>query len=234
MLALLALFDSGVRNLQSSAIMARALLLAESNLEKVRVWCQDPNHYHRPSSYPDHGLFRSQAGLESRIDLELSALYSPDWGSEMLLDPLQRRHLPEAVLKATSTVRWGSGQERQVRLLGTIAEPNCGWHAQPIRIAMTPNTTSVAQGQTRDFTAVAYDQSNRPMPNVTFAWTVVACTSDGTLQSQSRDGSRAQFIHRLPRPGGGFGFGPPGEVWVQATARFWGIEKTEKVVLNLQ
>ena len=233
MLALLALFDSGVRNLQSSALMSRSLLVAESNLEKVRAWCQVPAHFHQPESYPNLGVFQSQQGLESRMELERTALYSPDWGSELLWPASDRRQLPEAVLTAVATVRWGLGKERQVRLTGTIAEPNCGWNSNPIRIQMTPTGTSVAQGESRELTAEAYDQSNRPMPNVTFSWTVIACTRDGSLQNQSRDGHRARFVHRLPKPGGGFGFGPAGEVWVQATGRFWGVEKSEKVVLNL-
>lgn len=238
MLMLVVLFDAGLKHLQASTQVSRALLASESLLERARKWCQNPVNFHNPASYPGLGAFATQPGapswLESRLELERGDLYSPDFGSEMILPALQRRVLAGSTLRARATSRWGAGVDQSVSLVADIPVPDSGWHATlPLRITMTPAGTSVGQGQGRDFTVSAFDGANRPMTFVTFGWTVVACTSDGTLESQSRDGARARFVHHLPRPGGGFGFGPPGEVWVQVRARFWGVEKSEKVVLNL-
>ena len=217
--------------------MSRALLAAESQLERARSWSRLPANFHNPSGFPGAGTFTSHPdypSLQSRLDLEPFGLYSPDWGSEMIVNASRRRFLQGATLRARVEVRWGSRPQQQVRLATYITQPNCGWHdTQPIRINMNPAGAALARGDTRDFTVTAYDQANRPMPQITFAWTVVVCTSDGTLQSQSRDGSQARFIHQITRPDGSIVFGPPGEVWVQATARYWGVERSERVVLNL-
>lgn len=236
-LMLLATFDAGLKNLQASTQLSKALLLAQSDLDRVRGWCQDPGHFHNPASFPSMGSFAAisgSSGFESRVDLLSRACYSPDWTSEMLHLPSERRELTASTLQASVTVRWGLGANRQVQLAATLAEPNCGWSlTQPIRIVMTPATATLAQGEVRQFTATAYDQANRAMPGITFSWMVLASSSDGSLQNQSRDGHRVEFIHQLKKPGGGTTYGAPGEVWVLCRGRFWGVEKTERQVLQL-
>lgn len=234
---LISLFDGGLHYLTDSSALTRASVAAESRMERVRSWAAQGSNFDTPSSYPALATFVADPlypGLETKVDLSQRQAYSPDSSSEWIQLPSDRRQMNASLLRASVTVRWGQEARQQVRLVSDVARTDKGWHpAAPLVITLNPSTTTLAQGTSLDATVQAFDAANQAIPDLKFQWAVIAVTSAGSIVTQSRDGSRCTFIHRLPRLGGGFTFGPSGECWLQVRARYWGVEKSTQVVLTL-
>ncbi len=235
LLAIIQLFDAGTRHLKQASLASRALLVAQSHLERIRAWASIPGNFANLSGYPGQNVFTSEpdgSGLESRIQLAYYQTYSPDWGSELLASPTQRRVLQQSHLKLEVETRWGSRASETVQLASMLAAPNRGWHAStPLVVTLTPNTPNLNRDETRQLQVAAFDSNNQPLNDLKYSWTVVAVMSDGHLQSQSRDGKEAVYIHQIPTPTG-IRHGPPGEVWVEVSASYWGQMRRARVVLS--
>ena len=59
------------------------------------------------------------------------------------------------------------------------------------QISVSPSTASIEAGQTQSYTAVAYDQFNKPMSGITFTWASDGSTFDCDPQRQRGDRSLA-------------------------------------------
>jgi hypothetical protein len=221
-----------------SHLETRAGLLARSRMAELRSWLQQatPNQFAVWNTYPNLGTWQADAGgMESRVDLLLHQTYSPSFASEIFLPAVDRRAFDQSLLRARVEVRWGSNQS--CRLVSLISDSHRDWRAaNPIVVSPVGGPSfPLAQGASAQFEAVAYDAGGQVIPDMTFSWAVVPGTSCCLLESQRPDGHQATVRHHMPKvPGPGFDFAPPGEVWVQATARYWGQERSGRFVLGLQ
>ncbi len=231
--------DSAVRAGQASNQEVRATWLAQSRLDEVRGWCQSypPDHFAQFLTYGQLGTWRAEAhGLESRVELARHATYSPSLASEAFLPADQRSPFDSSLLRARVQVRWGSRPRQQVELNSLIATSRRSWRASdPIEVTRLSGSVPLGQGLSAEFRAVGYDDQGQPIPDLAFSWQVIPGTSAALIEQESADGTRAVLTHHLPKvPGPGFEFAPPGEVWVQATGRLFGVEAVGRLLVQLQ
>lgn len=221
-----------------SAREARAAFLAQSRLAALREWSQQGSNFSNFTAYPGLGAWQvDDFGLQTRVDLLRQQTYMPSSGSEVFLAPPDRRPMDGSLLRARVQVRWGSSARENYQLVTQIGDSRRAWRlANPIEISpISPPAVPLPQGGTADFQAQGFDSAGQAIPDLAFSWTVVPGTSNGLLSAQSADGHTATFTHHtIKLPGPGFDFGPSGEVWVQATARYWGIEQAGRYLLELQ
>lgn len=222
-----------------STLETRAVLLAQSQLDRARQWCQQTSpstRFAAFAAYPGLGSWQSSAGLEYKVDLMAQTTYSPSYTSEIFLTPGQRRCLDASLLRVRVTARWSSSPRDSVSLNSLIGDSRRDWKAaNPIVISPVGAVASpLAQGASQDFTAVGYDDLGQPIPDLEFTWSVIPSTSCGMVD-QRPDGLQATFTHHMLKvPGPGYVFAPAGEVLVAATARYWGVERTATYALQLQ
>lgn len=227
---------SGTRSNQES----RAALLARSKLSQLRSWLQQssPNHFANFSSYPNQGSWQpDQFGCETRVDLAAQQTYTPSYPSEVFLPAAERRALDQSLLRARVQVRWGTQPYQQFSLVSLVSDSRRAWRAVNPIVITPVGSPSLPLGQdlTVDLQAVAYDSVGQPIPDVTFTWTVIPGTSVCLLESQRPDGKEATVRHHIPLvPGPGFGYGPGGDAFVAASARYWGQVQVGRYALELQ
>jgi peptidoglycan/xylan/chitin deacetylase (PgdA/CDA1 family)/uncharacterized protein YjdB len=63
------------------------------------------------------------------------------------------------------------------------------------QISVSPSTASIQVGQTQSYNAVAYDQFNKPMTGITFAWASDGSTSIATLNGNVATGVSPGALH---------------------------------------
>lgn len=217
----------------------RAAVLARSKLGEVRAWLQlaAPNHFASYASYPNLGTWQQdQFGYQTRVDLAPQQTFTPSYQSEIFLSVAERRACDQSLLRARVQVRWGSQAYQQFALVSLVSDSRRAWRAvNPIVItAVGSPSLPLAQDLTVDLQAVAYDAAGQSIPDVTFTWTIIPGTSVCLLESQRPDGKQATVRHRINLlPGPGFGHGPSGDVFVAASARYWGQVQVGRFALNL-
>lgn len=217
---------------------ARAAFLAQSQLARLREWSQQGNNFLNYTSYPGLGSWQADDfGFTSRVELVRHGTYTPSSASEGFLAAAERRSLDGSLLRARVSVSWGPGPFENYHLVSEVGDSRRAWRAVD-PIVITPVSTPpvpLPQGQPAEFQVQGFDSSGQVIPDLTFRWAVVPGTSNGLLDFQSADGRQATFIHHVYKlPGPGFDFGPTGEVWVQAVARYWGIERAGRYLLELE
>jgi hypothetical protein len=230
--------DYALKSGQRSNRESRAALLAQSRLAEIREWCQrtPPNQFANYLGYPNLGSWLADDfGYESRLDLVAHHTYSPSLASEIFLPADQRRPFDASLLRVRVQVRWGGLANQSYQLVSLISDSRRGWRAAtPIEVTQISGALPLGQGLSADFQAVGYDDQGQPIPDLTFRWLVVPGTSCGLLDYQSPDGKKATFTHHMPKvPGPGFDFASSGEVWVMASARYWGVEQTGRMLVQL-
>jgi peptidoglycan/xylan/chitin deacetylase (PgdA/CDA1 family)/uncharacterized protein YjdB len=63
------------------------------------------------------------------------------------------------------------------------------------QVSVSPSTASIQVGQAQNYTAVAYDQFNKPMSGITFAWASDSGTSIATLNGNVATGVSPGALH---------------------------------------
>lgn len=217
---------------------ARAVFLAQNRLARLREWSQQGNNFLNYTSYPGLGTWQADDfGFSTRVELVRQGTYTPCSASESFLTPADRRSLDGSLLRARVRVSWGPGPFENYQFVTELGDSRRAWRAvNPIVITpVSPPAVPLPQGQTAEFQVEGFDSSGQLIPDLTFSWAVVPGTSNGLFDFQSQDGRRATFIHHVYKlPGPGFDFGPTGEIWVQAVARYWGVEQSGRYLLELQ
>lgn len=217
---------------------ARAAFVAQSRLAQLREWSQQGNNFLNYTSYPGLGSWQpDDFGFTTRVELVRNGTYTPCSASESFLAAADRRSLDASLLRARVRVSWGPGPFENYQLVSEVGDSRRGWRGvDPIVITpVSPPPVPLPQDQMAAFEVTGYDSAGQAIPDLTFSWAVVPGTSNGLFENQSADGRRATFRHHVYKvPGPGFDFGPTGEVWVQAVARFWGIEQAGRYLLVLQ
>lgn len=217
---------------------SRAAFLAQSRLAQLREWSQQGNNFLNYTSYPGLGSWQpDEFGFTTRVELVRHGTYTPCSASESFLAAPDRRSLDGSLLRARVQVSWGPGPFENYQLVSEVGDSRRQWRAvDPIVITpVSPPPVPLPQDQMAAFEVTGYDLAGQVIPDLTFSWAVVPGTSNGLFENQSADGRRATFRHHVYKvPGPGFDFGPTGEVWVQAVARYWGIEKAGRYLLVLQ
>ena len=237
LLVVTGLIDTGLGHSRDSRTATLATVVARSRLAEVRSWLQGDSQakyaFDRWSSFPELGAWRQEGswpGFESKTELAPHLTFTPAAGSELLFDPVDRRPVAKTLLKATIEVRWG-GRLPRLQVVTLIADGRRAWGDLTISGA----GGSVARGAVVNLSAKGFDDLGQEIPDLTLSWSVMPATSCGMILDQSRDGRTARFCHQVPKPfGPGFNFAPPGTAWVAVSGRLWGVEKTSRVLVNLQ
>lgn len=225
----------GRRTLQEN----RAALVAQSRLAQVRSWCHsvEPSPVSGFAAYPGLGSWQAdQYGYESRVQMVVHHTYSPSSNSEIFLPADRRRSLDSSLLRVRVEVRWGSLPTQSLKLVSLISDRRRSFRAiNPVVVTpLSGATFPLAQGATADFQAEAFNDLGQLIGDAMFSWSVIPGTSLGMLDSQRADGKQCQFInHVLKVPGPGFDFAGPGECWVVATTRYWGVEQVGRYLVEL-
>lgn len=223
------------RSGQRSQLEAQAASLARTELSRTRDWLADPSHFSSPASFPGLGAWTaSPGGLEFRVLISPQPLGTPTTLTEALY-PGDTRTLSQALLLVQVDVR-RAGAANFWQHTTLVGEPRRTWHAS-LPLIITPLAAVPAplpQGVSVAFQVEARDSANQPVADLMYRWSVIPGGSRGTI-APTRSGKQVTFTHHIPKFGApGFDFAPPGSCWLAVTANLWGVERTEKVLLDLQ
>jgi peptidoglycan/xylan/chitin deacetylase (PgdA/CDA1 family) len=101
--------------------------------------------------------------------------------------------LVKAVMAGTATVTISAGEKiASVSITVTNAPPAKSVLTQ---ISVSPSTASIAVGQSQSYTAVGYDQFNKPMSGIAFTWASDGSNSVATLSGNVATGVFAGAVH---------------------------------------
>jgi type II secretory pathway pseudopilin PulG len=227
MFLIVTLFHRGMNFAARSHHSIQASQLADSVLDEMREWALDPDNFTSdwgawtgaPRTYPDYPGFRVTVEAQP-LGVEL---FSPCSGLESrFADP---RSMEQSIVPVAVVVEWGANQNRQLRVVAQIREPE-----REVDVVQVTRLDSlgltVARNGVMEFEAQLIDSAGDQIPGVTFQWYVRPISGNATvLDRPPRDGSRGFVINRYYyNPVTDSWDNEPGDLRVEARARYHGTE----------
>ena len=199
------LFNSGLGHMSRTENQQLAAMLAERELERMRIWSETLNgtqyNYTSPGLASFSVSVADYPGFAVATRVTPTGLYSGCSNMEQAIAsvaPLrQPRYLPGQASKVVVTVSWANGQ-KSLKLASLFSEPALRFSANPINIS--GGSTSLAPDGSADFSASAVDSNGQPINGLMFSWSLLPIDGAGTLDA-ARDGSTARLTNRI--------YGPP-------------------------
>lgn len=240
------LFLSGLRYTARVEKRAIAAVVAERKMAGLRAWARTPagNLYNYDDWSSVNGVTQAdpqEANYQVKVDVTPRQTFSPNTPMEAGYAAADQRKMPRSGQQVCVSV-WELGDPTQIfRLWSIVGDP--GRTPDPTDpLIITPSGTvpnPIHHGGTADFSVKAFDSGHNEVQDVFFSWYVVAHDGNGSIQSQSRDGKTATFIHKITIQPPGSPAPPPtiiyadgnADVLARAVYRGTEITKTYPVVL---
>lgn len=231
-LVVIALFHSGLRydsRIESKQIAA---MLAERQLERLRLWSETPtpggsNYDQLLTVYAnDHTPASDFAGFELETRSTAQELFAPCSQFEVGMTTTARK-LTQSACRVQVTVNWDSGRS-SISVSSLISAPVVGLDSpDPVTVLIQPGASlPLDHLATAEFKATTKDAFGRDIPDLLYRWSVVSVDGNGTL-TQTRDGSKAT-LENVVRLGNGDQYFTGGSLFVQAEVRYHGQTVTGK------
>lgn len=243
LLLVTALMNRSNRYQQRSESLLDAAALADKVMADVRAWARIGTNYDsnwsawngKMVTEPDY------PGLQALVDVKSvnQKIFSPNNLSELAFGANARE-----MQKGSVTVRVQAGRDvtspvGRIVIWTLVAPPTpVSTTSKPCTVVVTsPLAGPMAVGETRNFTAEAFDGDGRKLPPCCFEWRVVSGSGSAAGGTPSRDGRAYSISHTERRD-----LDPPatgsepyaGDVSVQADARIMGKVVTGSLGVTLQ
>lgn len=239
LLLVTALFTRSNRYQQRSESLLDAAALADKVMADVRVWARTPANY-SGSWAAWNGRLVSEAdypGLQAQVDIRTAhqKIFSPDNPTEMVYAAAAREMQQGSVTVRIQAARDVTSPVGRIVIYTLIAPPTPDTSSAPTVVVSSPLGTPMAVGESRAFTAEAFDGAGRKLPPCCFEWRVRSGDGSATSHGQSRDGRSYSISHTETREND-LGVSEPssGGVTVEADARIMGVVRTGRLGVMLQ
>ncbi|MBX3167888.1 MAG: hypothetical protein KF760_10770 [Candidatus Eremiobacteraeota bacterium] len=239
LLLVTALLNRSNRYQQRSESLLEAAALADKVMADIRVWARTPANYSGSWGAWDGRLLSEPdfPGLQARVDIKVEnqKILSPDNPTELAFSA------PREMEKGSVTVRIQAARDvtspvGRIIIWTLIAPPTPNTTAgDPHVVVTSPLGTPMAVGESRAFTAEAFDGAGRKLPPCCFEWRVRSGTGRANSGGQSRDGRSYSISHTDTREND-LGVIEPsaGDVSVEADARIMGKIWTGSLGVTLE
>lgn len=230
LLLVTALLNRSNRYQQRSESLLDAAALADRVMAEIRVWAQTPANY-SGNWATWNGQIKEDPdfpGLQALVDIkaENQRIFSPDNPTELAFAA------PREMVEGSVTVRIQAARDvtspvGRIVIWTLIAPPTPDTTATPYVVVTSPIGTPMNVGESRSFTAEAFDGSGRKLPPCCFEWRVRSGSGSASSGGQSRDGRTFSISHTETREND-LGATEPsfGDVTVEADARIMGKIRT--------
>ena len=211
-------------------------LLAQEKLEEIRAWAADPDNYEGSWGIYDNKTFVVPAypAFTVRTTLVDEVLASP---SSLLEDnhPLAERRLMASACKdVTVECWWGTQATERTTLVSRVARPARTFrNVNPIVITGAA-PVPLPQDDTASFTVQGFDVNDNEIENLTFSWSVLPDSGNGSVVNESRDGRSASIGNWLYAIDGVTRTYAPGKCELRVEARYEGRVEIESVPIEMQ
>lgn len=239
LLLVTALLNRSNRYQQRSESLLDAAALADKVMAEIRVWARTPSNYSGSWSAWDGRLLSDPdyPGLQARTDIKVEnqKIFSPDNPTELAYSA------PREMVNGSVTVRIQAARDvsspvGRIVIWTLIAPPTPNTTAgDPYVVVTSPIGTPMAVGESRAYSAEAFDGAGRRLPPCCFEWRVRSGSGSASSGGQSRDGRSYSISHTNTREND-LGVTEPsaGEVTVEADARIMGKIRTGGLGVTLQ
>jgi type II secretory pathway pseudopilin PulG len=221
-----ALLQRSSRYQQRSESLLEAGALADKVISDIRAWAKNGANYDGNWAFWQGRLVNDPdfPNLSARVDVQNTGLtvLSPDKHTELAYSS------PREILKGSVLVRVQAGRDLnspvgRLAIWSLVAPPSPVIGAT---IVVNTSGTPMAVGETRGFTATAFDGGGRELPQCCFEWRVRNQSGEASPGSQTRDGRSYSISHTRTRDDDDDDTTPEvpaaGTVLVQAEARILG------------
>ncbi|MFN8606304.1 MAG: hypothetical protein U0931_02145 [Vulcanimicrobiota bacterium] len=241
LLLVTALMNRSNRYQQRSESLLDAAALADKVMADVRAWARDGSNYDGSWS-AWNGVTKTDPdypGLEALVDIKPvnQKIFSPNNPSELVFGAAAREMRQGSVTVRIQAGRDVSSPVGRVVIWTIIAPPSpVSTPAKPCKVVVTsPVGGPMAVGETRGFTAQAFDGEGRALPPCCFEWRVISGSGMAHGGSPTRDGRSYSISHTENRDLDPSGSEPAsGGVSVEADARIMGKIVTGSLGVTLQ
>ena len=238
LLLVTALLNRSNRYQQRSESLLDAAALADKVMADIRVWARTPANYSSSWSAWSPRLLEDPdfPGLQAQVDVKVEnqKIFSPDNPTELAFTA------PREMEKGSVTVRIMAARDvtssvGRIGIYTLIAPPTPNTTAgDPYVVVTSPLGTPMNVGETRAFSAEAFDGAGRKLPPCCFEWRVRSDSGSANSGGQSRDGRSYSISHTDTREND-LGVTEPsfGDVSVEADARIMGKIRTGSLGVTL-
>lgn len=227
-----ALFQSGLQHSSVTNTRSKAALIAQNQIEEIRVWAQQPNGAgYNFDDWSSWSSYSAPAAEDSAFTVEVSV---QDWTLANPCTQFEAPHSDQRLLSACTkkvgvTVRWTQGE---VELTTLIGEPRRELGSPSLIIAPSSGV-SLGPNESADFTVQAFDAGGQAILDPFFDWSLVAVTGNGTLLETSRSGVSCRLTHHYTLPNGVV-TNVPGRCRLFVTLRYHGTPATDSIEVELR
>jgi len=200
------LFHTSLRYQEWIDSVNLATVVGEETLESVRAWAQQPaNFLTLETTYNPQVLQRDGMQVEIQAGPAVT-MASPSNEMEQAFPLNQRRLMKKSFKPVQVTVVWQRDRIVLHSLLGDPPhEPRVG---NPVTVNIA-GTNPRAKDSRSLMSASLYDTSNNEIPDVFFHWSQEPIDGRGALENIYRDGTGGEFVHKMMKPDGTYGYAPP-------------------------
>jgi len=238
LLLVTALLNRSNRYQLRSESLLDAAALADKVMADVRVWARTPANYSSSWSAWNSRLLEDPdfPGLQAQVDVKVEnqKIFSPDNPTELAFPA------PREMEKGSVTVRIMAARDvtspvGRIVIYTLIAPPTPNTTAgDPYVVVTSPVGTPMNVGETRAFSAEAFDGAGRKLPPCCFEWRVRSGSGSASSGGQSRDGRSYSISHTETRENDlGVTEASFGDVSVEADARIMGKIRTGSLGVTL-
>ena len=238
LLLVTALLNRSNRYQQRSESLLDAAALADKVMADVRVWARTPANFSgnwsawngRQVDDPDF------PGLQAQVDIKVEnqKIFSPDNPTELAFSA------PREMVEGSVTVKIMAARDvtssvGRIVIYTFIAPPTPDTTSgDPYVVVSSPLGAPMNVGDSRSFSAEAFDGAGRKLPQCCFEWRVRSGSGSANSGGQSRDGRSYSINHTDTRENDlGVTEASFGDVSVEADARIMGKIRTGSLGVTL-